>query len=188
MTENRPEELAELTARAHHILEHAEQLEPREVMSNFCPLLRLWHYPTFFDHKSWTIFCPIRSKRGNGSVPIREVVWVRKHDLPYLLDPLERIRQGVRPFPTIEVRDARVPARELYLLLAALAEAPVPVGGIKARWGLDGEMFGFANCESDFLSVRLEWWGDGPDEWRIFTQAVARLRKALQQGFSETEL
>ncbi|HEY7123557.1 MAG TPA: hypothetical protein VH540_06360 [Ktedonobacterales bacterium] len=188
MTENRPEELAELEARAHHALEHAEQLEPREVVSDFRPILRLWHYPAFFDHRSWTVFKPARRNINEAPLVIREVNWVRKHDLPYFLDPLERIKQGFRVLPTIEVRDARMPASDLSPLLAALAEAPVPVAGIEARWGLDGERFGFENCESGFLSARLEWWGDGPDDWSAFSQMVARLRDALQQCFSETEL
>ncbi len=187
MGENRPEELAELEARAQHALEHAEQLEPREAVSDFCPMLRLWHYPAFFDHKSWTIFCPIGPNRGNGSVPIREVAWVRTHDLRRFADPLEWLKQGSRTSPTIHTRDARMPTRDIQLLLAELAKVPVPTVGIEVQWGLDGEVFGFEDCAPRFLHARLEWWGDGPEEWRAFTQTVARLRTALQQCFLEAE-
>lgn len=72
-------------------------------------------------------------------------------------------------------------------MLADLAAAPVPVVGIEAWWGLDGETFGFENCASGFLQARLEWGCDGPDEWRPFTRCVARLREMLQRLLDDKE-
>lgn len=89
MTEDRLEERAELEKLARWALEHPEQLEPREVIESFRPILRLWQYPSFFDYASWTIFQPARRNMIDVSLLIRRVVWERTYDLRRFSDPLE---------------------------------------------------------------------------------------------------
>jgi hypothetical protein len=184
MGESRPEELAELETRARWALEHPERLEPREVVEDVRPVVRLWHYPAFSDYACWAVFRPARRNMSDQSGIVRRVIWEWTHDLRRFADPLEWLKQGYRAPPTIVVRDARMPADQFAPLLAELALAPVPAAGIAAYWGLDSETFGFENVESGFLRVRLEWWCDGPEEWRAFTRCVAHLRGALEQCFS----
>lgn len=184
MGENRPEELAELETRARWALEHPAQLVPREVIESLRPILRLWHYPAFFDYTCWVVLKPAQHNISDLSLVVRKVIWERITDLRRFADPLEWLKQGYRAPPTIIVHDARMPADQLTSLLAELALATVPVAGIEALWGLDGETFGFENLESGFLHARLEWWSDGPSEWQAFTRCVARLRAALEQCFS----
>ena len=181
--ENHPEELAELEARAHYALEHAEQVEPHADVSDYQPLLRVWDYPAFLDHICWTVLKPARQEMSEMPLIVREVVWERGHDLGHVTDPIKRLQHEHPVTPTLAVRDTRLPRGEMALLLEELAALPVPVAGIEASWGLDGETFGFENCASGFLRVRLEWWGDGPREWQGFTQAIARLREKLEQCF-----
>jgi hypothetical protein len=180
-TENRPEEFAELVARAHHALEHAEQLEPQETVSNVRLMLRHWRYHAFLDHRSWTVFRPARQYMSQGPFIVREVVWARAHDVRRFSDPLEWLRQGYRAPPTLTVRDASMPPSDIVPLLVKLADAPVPLAGVDLSWGVDATACGFENGEPCYFKVRLQWWGDGPAEWRTFTQAVARLRQTLQQ-------
>ncbi len=184
MRENRPEELAELEMRARWALEHPAQLEPRQAVEGFCPVLRLWHEPAFFDYSCWTMLRLAGQNVSNASLIIRKVIWERTHDLRRFADPLEWLRQGYRAAPTIVVRDVRMPADRFSSLLAELALVTVPVAGIEACRGLDGEMFGFEQMDSGFLHVRLEWWCDGPAEWQAFTRCIARMRAALEQCFS----
>ncbi|HEU5366960.1 MAG TPA: hypothetical protein VFU69_00785 [Ktedonobacterales bacterium] len=184
MGENRPEELAELEMRARWALEHPEQLKPREAIEAYRPMLRLWHFPAFFDYTCWAVLKPAQHKMSGLSLVVRKVIWERTTDLRRFADPLEWLKQGHRAPPTIVVRDPRMPADQFTTLLAEVALAPVPAAGIKERWSLDGERFGFENLESGFLQVRLEWWCDGPDEWQAFTRCVARMRAALEQCFS----
>lgn len=185
MMVNRLEELAELEARARWALEHPEQLEPQGVVEDFRPMLRLWHYPAFANDFSWTIFTPSRRRDSGTALVIREVLWNKADDTQRFSNPLEWLRQGYRTSSAISTRDASLPARQLAPLFEELAQHPVPVAGIEALWGLDGERFGFENLKSGFLRIRLEWWCDGHEEWRPFTRCVTRLREMLQQCLDE---
>ncbi len=193
--ENRPEELEELRSRAFQALEHPEQLEPREAVEQLRPLLRLWRYPslTFADHRSWTIFTTPRNHPGERMVLVREVTWDSPHDLSRFANPLEWLKQGHRAPPSLRVRDVKLAYSLLSPLLDDLAQLPVPVAGVKPLWGLDGERFGFEYSDSSFLRARLEWWCDGPAEWKAFTDSVARLRVLLRRllhedGMKDTDI
>jgi hypothetical protein len=59
---------------------------------------------------------------------------------------------------------------------------PIPVAGVEAPVGLDGELFGLQSY-GDFLATGLQWWEEGPQAWSAFTTAVTRLRNALAEHF-----
>ena len=188
--ENRPEELEELRSHAFQALEHPERLEPREAVEQLRPLLRLWRYPslTFSDHQSWTIFTPPRNQPDEQMALVRQVTWESPHDLSRFAHPLEWLKQGHRAPPSLSVCDAEIAYSLLSPLLDDLARISVPVAGVKPLWGLDGERFGFEyRAASSFLCAQLEWWCDGPKEWRAFIDCVARLR-ALLQKFSHEDV
>ena len=184
MGENRPEELAELESRARWTLEHPEQLEPRQTVDHAHVVLRLWKHSSFSDYSSWSVLRPTGRNVDNQALAVRKVVWERATDLRRFNDPMEWLKQGYHAPPTIIVRDAAMLATPIDAMLAEVALVPVPVAGIAARMGLDGETFGFEQKESGFWGVRLEWWADGPEEWRAFTNDVARMRAAFEQCFS----
>src|SRR5258705_1543490 len=82
--ENRPAERETLESGGRRALEEAAQQEPQEVVRDLRPLLRLWHYPAFFAHTSWTVFGPI----GNSHTRlVRQVRWDRPHDMSRFSDP-----------------------------------------------------------------------------------------------------
>ncbi len=180
--ENRPEAQAELERRAQYALEHPEALEPVDALDHMLVTLRLWHYPAFFNHVSWSIFEPLRDEHDKRQPLVREVVWDRAHDLVRFSDPLEGVRQGFHSPPTLHVRDAVVSPREYQQLLRDIATHPVPLVQFQPVIGLDGEDFGIV-AEVGFNSARAEWWGDGPTQWRDFIAAVTRLREFLQSCF-----
>lgn len=184
--ENRPEELAELQSRAFWALEHPGQIEPREAIDRLRQMLRLWQYPAFDQYRAWAVFIPRREVLVDETrVLVREVIWNRLHDLQRFANPLEWLRQGYRTPPLLHVRDVEIAYSHLSSLLDELARLPVPVAGIQPRWGLDGETFGFEHGDSLFLHIQLEWWGDGPTEWKVFTDCVAHLRALLQSLLHE---
>lgn len=183
--ENRPEEKAELESRALWALEHPGQVEPREAVDRLQQMLRLWQYPAFDQYRAWAVFIPRREALVDETrVLVREVIWDRLHDLQRFANPLEWLRQGFRAPPLLHVRDAEVAYSRVSLLLDDLARQPVQVAGMQTLIGLDGETFGFEYCASFLIRARLEWWCDGPAEWKTFTDSVARLRDRLQQGVS----
>ena len=57
-----------LQALAERVLEHPKDLEPRDPIRWFSSLWRLWHYPAFGPHTTWTILLPGR-KTPPGAPP-----------------------------------------------------------------------------------------------------------------------
>ncbi len=58
--ERRPEEIAQLQARAREALEQLDQLEPRAPVQHLRQLLRLWHDPAFGNPTAWAVFEHVR--------------------------------------------------------------------------------------------------------------------------------
>jgi hypothetical protein len=177
--EHRPAERQALETRGQHALEDAAQHEPREVVRDLQPLLRLWHYPAFFAHTSWTVFDPPDQAHLRL---VRQVQWDRPHDMRRFSDPLEGVKQGFHAPPSIGVRDARVADDGLRTHLEELGRLPIPVAGIEAPFGVDGEDFGLHWYDA-YLTTHLQWWAEGPRAWSAFTAAVTRLRTFLAQQF-----
>ena len=177
MTEDREQIWAELEARAQRLLEHPKDLEPREPIRRYGSLLRLWHFPAFGPQVTWTILAPAKKASANAKPMVRELTWDRTADDLRIFDPRLVVRTGVLA-PTVRVRDGDLPADELRRQLDAGAGLAVPVFLQSHTAGLDGEYFGLETYETSPF-VRVQWWKDGPAEWRHFTDWVAGLRKFL---------
>ena len=186
MNEQREAEWAELEARALRLLEHAKEVEPRQVIRRYGSVLRLWHYPAFGPQRTWTILKPGRKAQENAGPLVREATWDRAADHERLFNPLEGLRNGFDSQPTIGLREARLPAAELRSLLEIAANLAVPVvlfprpGDVR----VDGEYFGLQTYEAS-SSVRLQWWCDGPTEWRHFTDWFGQVRSFLAQHLEQ---
>jgi hypothetical protein len=180
--ENRPEARAKLERGARQALKHPEAIEPMDALDRMHVTLRLWHYPAFFNHVAWSVFEPHSDEAGKRQMLVREVLWDRTHDLARFSDPLEGAGQGFNSPATIHVRDAAVPAREYRRLLREIAAHPVTLVQFQSIIGLDGERFGIASA-AGFNAVCVEWWGDGPKQWRDFIAAVTRLREFLRSCY-----
>lgn len=174
--ENRPAEREALERHGRLALEDAARHEPQEAVRDLRPLIRLWHYPAFFAHTSWTVFEPLDEESRTRLV--RQVRWDRPRDLLRFSDPLEGVKQGLHAPPSVSVRDVRVGDNVLRGYLHELSGLPIPVVGIETPIGLDGETFGL-QLYGHFLAAQLQWWGEGPPAWSAFTSTIARLRTHL---------
>ena len=92
------------------------------------------------------------------------------------------ITRGWQAPPTLSIRDAQVADALLRRHLEELRRLPIPVAGVEAPVGVDGELFGL-QYDGVFLATRLQWWEEGPQAWSAFTLAVTRLRNALAEHF-----
>ncbi len=115
---------------------------------------------------------------------VRRVIWDNPHDHGRFSDPLEGVRQGFFATPSLTVDDARTTRKALQPYLRELRAQPIPVLILRPAIGLDGETFGFQNHASSD-TIRLEWWCDGPKEWRPLIKAVGRMRDFLDSLFQE---
>src|SRR5215813_10975640 len=126
MGEKRQAELNELRRRAMILLKGADGIEPRDPIRGLLPELRLWHYPAFSAHKSWTIFKP---RSQNSQIVVREVTWDFLADSARLLDPLVGLKQGFHTNPTIVVRDGKLPDYEFSSLIVQGRRLNIPLIG-----------------------------------------------------------
>jgi hypothetical protein len=182
--ERRPEEIAQLQARAREALEQLDQLEPRAPVQHLRQLLRLWHDPAFGNPTAWAVFEHVRlpSDRQGHRLPtwmmVREATWDRAHDGERFTNPLQGVREGFSAPPTIRVRDGRIAQRSVTSWLREVRQLPIAILGLRGPVGLDGESWGIEVGDA-FLQVRLQWWGAGPRQWVPVTQAIARLHTLL---------
>jgi hypothetical protein len=172
--ENRQSEFYELRRRAIILLERADRNEPQDPIRKLQPQFCLWHYPAFSAHKSWTVF-KSRSQHSQGVV--REASWDILADSARLSDPLVGLKQGFHTNPTVVVRDGKLPDDEFSSLIEQGRRLNIPLIGIEQRMGLDGETSGIELFGFD--RVRLEWWCEGPKEWRALTDWVMKFRGFL---------
>jgi hypothetical protein len=182
--EQRPEEIAQLQARAQHALEHLAALEPCAPVQQMRQVLRLWHEPAFGTPKAWALFEHVRlpSDPSTRLLPawmlVREATWDRPQDMGRFADPLQGLREGFDAPPTITVRDGQIAQEAVMSWLQEMAQLPIALFGVEAPWGIDGETWGL-EVRQPFLHVRLQWWGAGPTPWAELTRAVAHLREQL---------
>jgi hypothetical protein len=169
---------ATLEALAVRLLEHPKDLEPRDPIRRYGSLWRLWHFPPFAPQTTWTILTPGR-KSPDGSPPlVREVSWDRARDN-------ERVFSGDgNARPTVRLRDARLPDADLRRLVEEGARLAVPLVVFAKVVGVEQDLFGLENYEvSPF--VRVQWWGEGPAEWRHFTDWVGAVREFVRCHLDE---
>jgi hypothetical protein len=165
--------------RARHLLAHAEDAEPREALRRLNPTLRVWHYPAFDAHRSWTVF---EARRSDDPGPlVREVTAIPPGWSGFPL-PLEEVRMKVSPPQTIFTRDARVPAEELRARLADGQRILVAPFAPIARIVLDGETSGIEILDSPDRA-RFQWWCEGTPEWRELVAWATDLRNFFAGSF-----
>jgi hypothetical protein len=164
----------ELEARALRLLEHAKEVEPRDIVRRYGSLLRLWRFPAYGVQTTWTILAPGRKAPPGAPMLVREIVWDR---------PTDEQRGGTEP--SIRLRESMILEEHLQRLLAGGRELMVPVVGVASPMGLDGEHFGLETYTVS-PSVRVQWWNAGPTEWRHFIDWVAELRAFLQSCLDQT--
>jgi hypothetical protein len=175
--EHRPKEMHETEERALSYLRDATTIPSAPPLTGYRLRFRLWHYPAFDAYRSWSVF-ELSRRREPASLLVRQVTWDRLHDCQRLRNPLLGLQEGFHSHPKIEVRDRPLDASELAARLAAAHSVSVPIVGRDRGITLDGVTFGY---EEEDGSPRLEWWCDGPAEWREFTTWAREMMQWLHE-------
>jgi hypothetical protein len=179
--ENRTKEMHEMEKRAEGYLQDATTIPSAPLLNAYSLRFRLWHYPAFEAHRSWSVF-ELRSRRESAQFVVRQVTWDRPHDCQRLRDPLLGLQEGFHSDPKIELRDRPLDPSELATRLAAAQSLPVLIVGRYTGVCLDGVRFGFEERNG---SPRLEWCCDGPAEWREFTSWATAMMIWLHETCAE---
>ncbi len=177
---------AELEARAERLLEHAREVEPRDIVRRYRSRLRIWHYPAFSPHVTWTILGAGRTSPPNAPPLVREITWDQMADRRWVFDSSETLRTPPVSRPIIRLREAVLPVDALEELLREGAGLAVPLLGFPGTRGLDGERWGLENYEFS-PRIRIDWFCEGPVSWRHFIDWVGAMRGFLCQCLDEAE-
>jgi hypothetical protein len=165
MIEQRQLDLHETEQRAHEYLRDVATIPSAPPLTDHRLRFRLWYYPAFEVHRSWSIFEKHR-KREPTIFLVRQITWDRPYDCQRLRDPLLGLQEGFHTNPKIELRDRPLDASELGSRLARAQSLAIPIIGRDSGLCVDGAMSGYEERDG---RPRLEWCCDGPAEWRPFT-------------------
>jgi len=187
-TEKRESAFGELEKRALWALEHSEEIEPRETIRHLWRQMRLWHYPSNGLYKSWTVSVSMPPDRDDARPMVREITWDRPFDRDVLSGAPDSSGHELTIEPTLKVRDAYLPVKELKSLFETAIDLDIRMIGVKEPFGLEGETFGLEGY-GPLHGIRLEWWCEGPEEWRDLTTWAAEMREFVKSctDFGELE-
>ena len=174
-TEIRQHEFGGLEKTAARYLTDPRSLPKAAHLDGWYQRMRLWHCPAFDVQLAWIIFQKSQLRGGSRDTQLRQVCWNRPADIKRLSDPLQGLAHGFHSHPTMEVRDRPLVTADFESRLAALRKISFPVFSDKSL-GLDGESFGI---ELTSGRIHVEWWCEGPEEWRMLTAWAAETRSWL---------
>ena len=180
-----PEPWKSLEARALWLLEHADQLPPRETLRGMALQLRLWRYPRSGPHVSWSVILSVREYRARRAV-VREVTWDRLADWKQRMAPLAALkrRQGLEP--SIRSRDSEVGWDDLAPFLDVVGGLRSPIPARDPAIPSKGDAFGLEGYRS-MAHVRLLWNGRGPRGWGDTIAWIGRLREVLVRSMRDRD-
>ena len=171
----------EVRSKALRALERPERLEPRGRIEGRAGVLRLFRFPSDGTWESWTLFRSF--ERGTPSL-VRRVRWHADRDRPRVYDPVDALRHGSEPLPTIELADLRLDAEAAEALLDDYCALPEADESAEKPNGDTGTAFGIRDL-TRAEPMPLTWWNDGPDEWRPQVEWASRARELLDGRVAE---
>jgi hypothetical protein len=174
-SEQRCEELNEATHIAMQYLAAPHRLPKAESLDRWRFVLRLWHYPSFTESRSWGIYQFHEHGSRHTRTLVRQVVWDRPSDAERFTQPLVGLERGFHTQPTIEVRDRPIDTATFDSRLRPLQVVSFPAFATHGL-GIDGETFGVAFPEH---GSTVEWWCEGPESWRELANWAASTRQWL---------
>jgi hypothetical protein len=169
----------DLHRKAYRVLEQSDILPQRTLIARgFAPCFRLWRHPSFEAHFAWHVY----RNDDSSEFGIERLIWDLPGDSERFGDPLQGLKHGFHPEPTLK-REVIYLAAEILSpscrRLQRLRLSPVLREPICC---FDGERRGIA--VGDYWDeIRVSWWGDGPAEWRAVVQWFEQTAALLESHF-----
>ena len=147
--------------------------------------IRLSQCPSFGDDRSWSVLAASMRAGEGAPLLIREITWHRQGDLRQFNNPMEWLRRHDDHDPTLTVRDGLVSAAAFHNKMAELESISIPVLPDEDVFGLDGETFELELGLNSLSSVCVEWWCEGPVEWKGLTSWFEAVLNLLQDSLNK---
>lgn len=145
----------------------------------FNQTLHLWISPVFTPEKHWVFNEPQRQINPQPKPIVQQIVWQREADFRRL----KNLPEGFQLEPTFEIKTIEIEWEFYWRIRVELAKIQLPPFLEVEMDGRDGEIFGVETLDL-FYSGRITWWSSYPQEWKELVDWYERIRKFLQEKFS----
>jgi hypothetical protein len=178
------EQFSETCESAYRLLADSRLIEGAPSLRAWHEHLRVWHYPAFHTHTSWSVFARRRPSDRETVYLLRVASWDRPDDARRFSDPLYGLSERHRPLPSVSAHDYQLTTAEFeaefdglrQVSMTPFAQHPI---------GIDGEVYGIQTQR-----LRFDWWCDGPSGWTELVSKIMRLidyfRSATSEGSPQT--
>jgi len=150
--------------------------------------LQLLTLPAFWPAVGWQVYGlqPVVYKKHpveNGGLPrfiATRTMWMYQADVEKFHSPLKRLEYLNRLSPSLSFRAVEVEPRWMQEELDKLHKLVIPPFLVNNSVGLDGVRYEI--CQSSFMAgARLNWWGEGPEQWLPLRELFMSLWTTLEE-------
>lgn len=183
MTKDREKEWLNLLMKATQMLENPHLLPKDETNKHFVPTLHLWISPTFTSDKHWVFNEPQPQINPQPKPIVQQIIWQRDADFQRLRNSEFDWQDDFQTQPTFEIKTVEIEWEFSRKLRSELSRIQLPPFLEVEMSGRDGELFGVETLDL-FYSGRITWWSDCPKEWKELVDWYEKVRKFLEEKFS----
>lgn len=150
-------------------------------------LIQILTLPSFTSEIGWQIYRrnpviyhrhPIENDGKPRFVGCR-TEWLKEEDIQRFSSPVKSLQYLNRLAPTMRFETLELDPQWTQQQIASLLTASVPPFAASNSIGLDGVSYEVR--QGDYMAgTCLNWWCDGPDEWRPLTRIVFALLEELE--------
>ncbi|NJM54471.1 MAG: hypothetical protein HC846_14505 [Blastocatellia bacterium] len=183
MIESREKEWQKFQATAQQMLDNPRILRKDLQIRQFNQTLHLWISPTFTPEKHW-IFNEPQSQINPQPKPIvQQIIWQKDADFQRLRNSEIDWQDDFQLSPTFEIKTVEIEWEFYRKLYSELSKVQLPPFLEVEMSGRDGDICGIETLDY-FYSGRIIWWSDYPEEWKDLVDWYEKLRKFLEEKFS----
>jgi hypothetical protein len=157
------------------------------VDENWTELFRTWEKPSFSHGMDWIVSAVIEYKYEHDVEIIKVKVEYDSDRLAYV-EVFNELNYSNKHFDDDDrkLSECLLSIEDFTPLFLDLQSAKIPVVGFSLYCGLDGTTYGIY-IENYATTIELEWWCEGPEEWREFTSAVNKMQKFLKSQIEKSK-
>lgn len=150
-------------------------------------LIQMLTLPSFTSEIGWQIYQrdpviyrrhPIENDGKPRFVGCR-TEWLKEEDIQRLSSPVKSLQYLNRLAPAMIFQTVELDPQWTQQQVASLLSASVPPFAVSNSIGLDGVSYEVRQG-SYMAGTCLNWWCDGPDEWRPLTEIVSAMLEELE--------
>ena len=147
--------------------------ELRQLRQQGIPRITIFHIPSFQDCTGWTVYL----LRGGKDYRLQRVTWQQTADSQRIGEFMRGQSVSLSSEPTLAADSRPLDASWFERQFTALMTIRIPLHTNRPI-GLDGESFG-VHARNEF---EVEWWCDGPTEWRDLIKSTNECIEYFQQS------